>query len=348
MSGLSKPLLTWSDRHGRHDLPWQHERTAYRVWLSEIMLQQTQVQTVIPYFNRFVEAFPDVAQLASAPLDEVLHLWSGLGYYARARNLHRTANTVVDDFGGEFPRDINAMMALPGIGRSTAGAILALVHGDRHPILDGNVKRVLARYHEIAGWPGETRVAKLLWAQAEAQTPNERVDAYTQAIMDLGATLCTRNAPRCPDCPLQGECAAFSHAAQNAYPGRKPRKTLPEKRARCVVARAGDRFLLQRRPLAGIWGGLWSFPELGLDEGVQEWCANRGLTTRDQIVTRSESQHTFTHFRLTITPLEIEVERGAAVMDSEQWLWYNVDEPDRIGLARPVTVMVERGERGNQ
>ena len=237
MPALSKPLLAWFERHGRHDLPWQHDVSAYRVWLSEIMLQQTQVATVIPYFERFTNRFAGVGQLAAAPLDEVLHLWSGLGYYARARNLHRTANVVVADHGGRFPRDIDALLGLPGIGRSTAGAILSLVYGDPHPILDGNVKRVLARYHGIAGWPGETRVANQLWEHAARHTPNARVGEYTQAIMDLGATVCTRSRPRCETCPLRGECVGFATGTQSDFPGRKPRKVLPH--PLCHRARRG-------------------------------------------------------------------------------------------------------------
>lgn len=345
MPSLSKPLLAWFERHGRHDLPWQHDVSAYRVWLSEIMLQQTQVATVIPYFERFTNRFGSVEQLAAAPPDEVLHLWSGLGYYARARNLHRTAELVVTGHGGQFPRDIDALLELPGIGRSTAGAILALVHGDRHPILDGNVKRVLARYHGVAGWPGESKVAKKLWNHAEQHTPTTRVGEYTQAIMDLGATVCTRTRPRCNACPLRHECVGCATGTQTEFPGRKPRKTLPERSTRFVIARCDDRLiLLSRRPPHGVWGGLWSFPELDPADEVTRWCTAHGLRPTGTAIERPALRHTFTHFRLTITPLEIPVEQSASVMDSDRWLWYNVDAPNEVGLAKPVATLLQRAQ----
>lgn len=345
MAALAKPLLEWFARHGRHDLPWQHDVSAYRVWLSEIMLQQTQVATVIPYFERFTGRFADVGQLAAAPLDEVLHLWSGLGYYARARNLHRTSNLVVAEYNGQFPRDIDALLALPGIGRSTAGAILALVYNDPHPILDGNVKRVLARYHGVGGWPGEARVAKTLWKHAAAHTPNKRVGDYTQAIMDLGATVCTRTRPRCDACPLQAACVGFASGRQAEFPGRKPRRVLPERSTRFVIARCdANRFLLSRRPPHGIWGGLWSFPELDPEDNLERWCHGHGLRATGAVIEQPRVRHTFTHFRLTITPLEIAVEQAATVMDSDRWLWYNVDEPNEVGLAKPVAALLQRAQ----
>jgi A/G-specific adenine glycosylase len=222
-------------------LPWQHPAAPYPVWISEIMLQQTQVQAAIPYFEKFMARFPDVHALAAAPVDEVLHIWSGLGYYARARNLHRTAELVVADHGGELPRNIDALMALPGIGRSTAAAILALSFGDRHAILDGNVKRVLCRYHSIEGWPGGSGVAKRLWAIAEAQTPDNDLAAYTQALMDLGATVCTRRQPRCEDCPLNGDCLALAEGREAELPQRKPRKSTPLRHPAAVCFWSGDR-----------------------------------------------------------------------------------------------------------
>ena len=349
MSRLSKPLLDWFDRHGRRDLPWQQDVDDYGVWLSEIMLQQTQVATVIPYFERFTSRYDDVRALAAAPIDAVLHLWSGLGYYARARNLHATANIVATEHDGKFPRDIDALVALPGIGRSTAGAILALTYGDRHPILDGNVKRVLARYFEVAGWPGEARVQRALWEHAEAQTPRQRVAEYTQAVMDLGATVCTARAPRCDACPLVRGCGAHRNGTQTDHPGRKPPKTLPRRQTRFVVVRAADdgAVLLERRPPSGIWGGLWSFPEIDDADDIHAWCASRGFDVASVPIEQDRFRHTFTHFHLEITPVAVTVRRGASVMDSDQWLWYNVDEPPRIGLAKPVLSLLRGSSTQN-
>lgn len=340
---LSEHLLDWFDGHGRHDLPWQRDPTPYRVWVSEIMLQQTQVATVVPYFERFMQQFGSVSELAGAALDEVLHLWSGLGYYARARNLHRAAGVVTTQYAGEFPRDIQVLIDLPGVGRSTAGAILALAHGDRHAILDGNVKRVLARYHEVAGWPGESGVQRELWSLAEAHTPHTRVAAYTQAIMDLGATVCLRSNPQCDRCPLNSGCSAYARGTQTKFPGRKTRKPLPLKHKRFLLARASDgAILLCRRPPAGVWGGLWSFPEIDAAHDVESWCRDLGLERRGEIIERPVLMHTFTHFRLAITPLELAVgDVARAVMDSERWLWYNVNEPARVGLAKPVRQLLQ-------
>ena len=338
MPKLSERLLDWFDHHGRHDLPWQNDPDPYRVWVSEIMLQQTQVTTVIPYFDRFTDRFASVTELARADIDEVLHLWSGLGYYARGRNLHRAANIIVDQHAGICPRNLEALTALPGIGRTTAGAILALSHGDRHAILDGNVKRVLARYHAIAGWPGATQVSKQFWIHAERHTPQHRVADYTQAIMDLGATICVRSKPRCNQCPLQHGCDAYSHQTQDQFPGRKKRRPLPLKHARFVIARTIDgSALLYKRPPVGIWGGLWSFPELEEDEDINNWCRIHNFQQIGKFVEHPILTHTFTHFRLEITPLECTVdEKGRAIMDSDRWLWYNVLEPVRVGLSKPV------------
>jgi A/G-specific adenine glycosylase len=253
-------LLRWWRAHGRHDLPWQRRRTPYRVWISEIMLQQTQVTTVIPYYRGFMARFPNLRALADAPLDEVLHLWSGLGYYARARNLHRAAQLIRDEYGGRFPRRFEQIAALPGIGRSTAGAILALARGERHAILDGNVRRVLARYHAIKGWSGEKRTEARLWALTEQHTPRNNVAAYTQAIMDLGATLCTRTRPRCNECPLASGCRAHALGRETAFPARRPKKARPVRRTRMLLVTCVNRVLLERRPPAGVWGGLWSLP----------------------------------------------------------------------------------------
>ena len=256
-------LVSWFDSSGRHDLPWQHPRSPYRVWLSEIMLQQTQVQTVIPYFERFVAALPDLPSLAAAEPDDVIALWAGLGYYARARNLHKAAQVCVERHDGELPRDFDALAALPGIGRSTAGAILSQAHGLRYAILDGNVKRTLCRFHGIDGWPGSSAVEKKLWELAEAHLPEERLVDYSQAIMDFGATLCTRSDPSCVLCPLQVDCVALQEGRVEQLPESKPGKPLPERRTMMLVLRDLEgRVLLARRPASGVWSGMWSLPEV--------------------------------------------------------------------------------------
>jgi A/G-specific adenine glycosylase len=338
-AGFAPPLLTWFRRHGRHDLPWQRMRTAYRVWISEIMLQQTQVATVIPYYKRFVERFPDVRALADAPLDAVLHAWSGLGYYARARNLHRTAAILRDAHGADFPRDFAAVVALPGIGPSTAGAILALALDERHPILDGNVKRVLARWFGIAGFPGEARVTKLLWSLTDAVTPSAAAADYTQAIMDLGATLCTRTQPACERCPVCAGCVARREGATARLPTPRPRRLRPQRAVFWLVVRRGESVLLEQRPPAGIWGGLWAFPEFAtraLAESMLERI--HGSTTGSGSLSVGPTiNHSFSHFDLAITPLVAELApRAGSVMEGPAQTWYNSREPARVGLAAPV------------
>ncbi|MDQ1342721.1 MAG: A/G-specific adenine glycosylase, partial [Pseudomonadota bacterium] len=266
-------LLAWFETDGRKDLPWQRDPDPYRVWVSEVMLQQTQVAAVIPYFEAFTRRFPDARSLAEARLDEVLHLWSGLGYYARARNLHRAAQAVIDRHSGNFPRDLESVMALPGIGRSTAGAILALSGGERHPILDGNVKRVLARQFGVEGYPGEAAVEACLWALAEACMPYGRLAEYTQAIMDLGATVCTRSRPACLLCPVNDSCVARIESREHQLPTPRPRAARPSRAAWLVVAmRGGHKVLLERRPPSGIWGGLWGLPEFPTRAHALQWC----------------------------------------------------------------------------
>jgi A/G-specific adenine glycosylase len=331
-------VLDWFDRAGRKDLPWQCDPTPYRVWVSEVMLQQTQVQTVIPYFERFVGRFPDVVALAEAPLDAVLHLWSGLGYYARARNLHRAAREIRDRHGGVIPDDLAAVAALPGVGRSTAGAILSLALGQRQPILDGNVKRVLARHFAVAGWPGQAAVAERLWQLAEALTPPLRAGPYNQAMMDLGATLCTRS-PDCPRCPLARSCVAHRQGSVADYPGRKPAKALPVRAARLLIVRDPvGRVLLERRPPAGIWGGLWSLPQLGLGDDPLAWCGDRHLGDEARVSSQwPVRRHTFSHFHLDMHPVEIRLERpGLRALDGDGIVWYKPGDPDALGLAAPI------------
>lgn len=330
-------LLRWFDIHGRHDLPWQHNRTPYRVWLSEIMLQQTQVTTVIPYFQHFVATFPDIASLATAPIDDVLALWSGLGYYARARNLHQAAQRMVEHAAGTMPRDHAELTNLPGIGRSTASAILAQAHDLRHTILDGNVKRVLARYHMVGGWTSNKAVENKLWALAEQHTPHARVRDYTQAIMDLGATVCTRSRPQCAVCPLRTGCQAYATQQVTAFPQTKPSKAVPLRHTVMLVIRDDHgRILLQRRPPTGIWGGLWSLPECAPAEDIHPFCAQQlglAVTTENTMPTFS---HTFSHFVLHITPQLARMQAPLSVMDDTQHAWYNLAQARKLGLPAPV------------
>jgi A/G-specific adenine glycosylase len=296
------------------------------------------VQTVVAYFEAFVERFPDLASLAAASVDDVLALWSGLGYYARARNLHRAARIVVERHGGALPSEHAALMELPGIGRSTAAAILALSSGQRHAILDGNVKRVLARFHAIEGWPGETAVSRRLWAEAEAHTPHERVAAYTQAIMDLGATLCTRARPRCDDCPLGDDCAARRAGNAERLPTPRPRRERPAREVTVVIVRSeSGETLLERRPPAGIWGGLLSLPELAADDDPVSWCRERLGLSPLQTTSLTAVEHAFTHFDLTLKPVQLAIERlPESVMDEDRWLWYKASEPLPGGIAAPI------------
>jgi A/G-specific adenine glycosylase len=296
-------LLGWFDRHGRKDLPWQTQPTPYRVWVSEIMLQQTQVATVIPYYQRFMERFPGLRDLAEAPLEEVLRHWAGLGYYARARNLHRAAQVLHLHHAGNFPEDPSQLCALPGIGRSTAGAILSMGMGIRAPILDGNVKRVLSRVAAVEGWPGEAQTARKLWKISEDFTPNIRVGEYTQAIMDLGATLCTPRRPACTRCPLRTDCRAYRLNATETLPVPRPKRRKPVRRCFMLALKNDEgAFCLQKRPPAGIWGGLWSFPDFEPEAELIAWCRSKGIdaSTLERL---PERRHTFTHFHLDYVPV---------------------------------------------
>jgi A/G-specific adenine glycosylase len=339
---LAPALLDWWDRHGRKDLPWQRDPTPYRVWVSEIMLQQTQVATVLRYYDAFIAAFPDVRALADAEPDAVLHRWSGLGYYARARNLHRAARVVRDEHGGVIPADFATLATLPGIGRSTAGAILCLSGHQRHPILDGNVKRVLARVFHVAGYPGESAVARQLWVLAEQCTPTDRVANYTQAIMDLGASLCARRRPACALCPLAPGCLAHRAGVAGQLPARKPPRARPRKATVVMLCvRPDGAVLLERRPEAGIWGGLWGLPETTSIEAVAGWCATAfGAAPASQRV-RPVYKHGFSHFDLDMIPVELRVDAAPArVMEGERWLWYKTDTPAQIGLAAPIAKLL--------
>ncbi|MGB5606794.1 MAG: A/G-specific adenine glycosylase [Gammaproteobacteria bacterium] len=337
-------VLDWYVQHGRSDLPWQEDPTPYRVWISEIMLQQTQVATVVPYYLRFMARFPDVGALARASLDQVLHQWSGLGYYARARHLHAAAGIIAERFGGHFPVRFDDVLALPGIGKSTAGAILSLACAQRHPILDGNVKRVLARFHTIDGWTGHAPVQKVLWALAEQYTPHTRVDEYTQAMMDLGATVCTRSRPLCGECPLQMECRACTSGRQADYPAPRPRRDLPVRQTRMLLVRnSNNEVLLEKRPPAGIWGGLWSFPEMAVSDPVDAWC-NRTMGIEVQGLEQwPVVRHTFSHFHLDITPVVVTAGKCVArIMEADDRLWYNTDCQAERGFAAPVDKLLKR------
>jgi A/G-specific adenine glycosylase len=341
-SRFSTLLLSWHAQHGRHDLPWQQDKSAYRVWVSEIMLQQTQVTTVIPYFERFMQRFPDVQTLADAAEDEVLHHWTGLGYYARARNLHRTARIVRGDYAGEFPRDAAALSSLPGIGRSTAGAICAIAYNHRSAILDGNVKRVLSRFHAIDTTARPAEALKQLWEIAEAQTPNDSCDAYTQAIMDLGATVCTRSRPACALCPLANDCRARAEGHPERFPGRKATRAVPVRQCQLLVIRnkAGD-YLLEKRPPTGIWGGLWSFPQIDHDEDAVMMCDRIVGSAPDSVQRGATFRHTFSHFHLDATPVFLEVHGSAPhISDDSRLLWYRLGARE-LGFAAPVKRLLD-------
>jgi len=337
-------LLSWYDQHGRRDLPWQIDINPYRVWVSEIMLQQTQVTTVIPYYENFLTRFPTVETLAAASRDEVLHHWTGLGYYARARNLHKTAQAVVDDNNGVFPNTLDNLQALPGIGRSTAAAILSISQGGRAPILDGNVKRSLARFHAVPGYPGDAEPQRLLWKHAESHTPTVRVADYTQAIMDLGATLCTRTQPRCDTCPVAARCLAQLSRETDRYPGRKPKKVKPVRAARLFLfTTPNDGCLLEQRPSDGIWGGLWTPPERAADAEVESVCREFAIDYNDIETSRSGDvfRHTFTHFHLDIEPVYVHLTHAPiTVQDNDRIRWYRADTQDVIGLSAPAVKLL--------
>ncbi|MCD2449702.1 A/G-specific adenine glycosylase [Methylicorpusculum oleiharenae] len=339
-SVFQRKLLDWFDLNGRKDLPWQQPVTAYRVWLSETMLQQTQVSTVIPYFLKFVDRFPEVDDLASASLDSVLQMWSGLGYYARARNLHQSARII--QASGRFPDNFDSLIQLPGIGQSTAGAILSIAFQNSHPILDGNVKRVLARFEGVSGWPGTSVTAKQLWTVSAYYTPKERVADYTQAIMDLGATVCTRSKPDCVRCPLHTDCYARLNGTVALLPAPKPAKKLPVKHLYFLYLTDGSgHTLLEQRPLSGIWGGLWSFPEFESVTAAHKWC----LCQQISIIKSEclpEQRHTFSHFHLNYIPLRITTDNHKHfVMEANRLVWYKNPQIKLLGLAAPIQRLLE-------
>lgn len=334
MKSFATRLIEWQEHHGRHTLPWQKSRDPYRIWLSEIMLQQTQVATVIPYYSRFLARFPNLSALANASEDEVLSYWSGLGYYARARNLRRAAQRIVREFGGKFPTDVLTVESLPGIGRSTAAAIAVFAFGKKQAILDGNVKRVLCRYFGIAGFPGDKEVEEALWRKSESLLPPRDIAAYIQGLMDLGAMVCARRQPQCSSCPLNSDCVAFASGRIEELPARRSRSKLSGKQTQWLVLIARGQVLLEKRPPVGVWGSLWCFPELPLATDAETWCAERyGALAGDSM---NPFQHGFTHFTLTITPLVFNVKSARTCAQEPGTVW--LDIPDAIRAAIPAPV----------
>jgi len=335
---FGQQVVSWYHQQGRKHLPWQQNKTPYRVWISEIMLQQTQVATVIPYYQRFMASFPTITDLANAEEDVVLHHWTGLGYYARARNLHKAAKIMTRDYAGQFPIDIEQVIALPGIGRSTAGAILSLSLKQHHPILDGNVKRVLARSYLVEGYNGLSKFDKALWQLSEQLTPSIETDSFNQAMMDLGATVCTRSKPRCELCPVELSCLAKAGDQQMNFPQKKPKKKIPEKKTIMVIPRLRDnqqnQVLMEKRPPTGIWGGLWCFhevTELGEIDDLMKGLSLKALSSQ----TLPEFRHTFSHFHLDITPVVIDcLQLGLTeINEPNQQKWYDLHQGLSVGLA---------------
>ncbi len=337
---FSQRIVAWQRTHGRHDLPWQNTRDAYRIWLSEIMLQQTQVATVLPYYARFLERFPTVAALAAAPEDEVMALWAGLGYYSRARNLHAAAKQVVTQHGGVFPADVTLLADLPGVGRSTAAAIAAFAYDVVAPILDGNVKRVLARHAGVDGFPGAGPVEKMLWRHAEERLPagRDNMVAYTQGLMDLGATLCSRTDPTCLLCPVAADCSARISGRTADIPAARPSRVLPQRTQRYLLARHGDQVLLVKRPSPGIWGGLWCLPELGDAEDAKAVARLRfGVSRAGSACELPVIEHAFTHFRLSLRVTELPVSKVEASANSPGTLWLAGDDLRNAALPKPIS-----------
>jgi len=333
---FAERVVAWQRTQGRHDLPWQNTRDPYRIWLSEVMLQQTQVATVIPYFERFVRALPDLQSLAAAPLERVLELWSGLGYYSRARNLHACAQRIVARHDGVFPRTALLVAELPGIGPSTANAICSFAYGARLPILDGNVKRVLARHAGIEGFPGERAVEVRLWDIASERLAVTDVEAYTQGMMDLGATICVRARPLCAACPVAADCVARTTGRAHLLPSPRPRKPVPQRAVTMLLALRHESVLLERRPPTGIWGGLWSLPEIPAAMALEEFCRTRYSAEVDVGQALGPIEHGFTHFRLTITPQPCRVVRWTDAVNEANTLWLPLADVDGAALPAPI------------
>jgi A/G-specific adenine glycosylase len=333
---FSSRLIAWQKIHGRHDLPWQNTQDPYAIWVSEIMLQQTQVAAVIGYYAKFMARFPDIASLASATQEEVLQHWSGLGYYSRARNLHNAAQTIMDEHDGQFPQDFEQIQTLSGIGRSTAAAIASFAFQQNQTILDGNVKRVLARHYVIEGWTGTPKIEKQLWTLAESLVPEQGMVAYTQGLMDLGATICTRSKPKCEICPLKKSCQAFAENKTKDLPTPKPKKTIPQKQTTMLLILNGNEVMLEKRPSSGIWGGLWSLPEISMQDIASEVALRKfGLDVEAEEPLES-IQHVFTHFKLEILPQPLSVTNRPLQTNMPNTIWLPIE--DAIGAALPTPV----------
>jgi A/G-specific adenine glycosylase len=342
---FAEKLIAWQREHGRHDLPWQQTRDPYAVWVSEIMLQQTQVSAVIGYYGRFMERFPTVASLAEASQDDVMQHWSGLGYYSRARNLHHAAQTIMREHGGHFPQDFNQIQTLKGIGRSTAAAISVFSFQQRQTILDGNVKRVLSRLHAVDGWPGLPKVEKRLWDLAESLLPTQNLPAYIQGLMDFGATLCTRSKPRCTDCPMQTQCLAYQQQKVSQLPVSKPRKAIPEKQTTMLMLMDAGEILLEKRPNQGIWGGLWSLPEVTSTQiPVQQVQEKYGMQA-ESLNELPVLWHTFTHFKLEITPQSLQL-IGKRPLASAGLIWLPVADAISAAVPTPVRTLLKALKQG--
>lgn len=307
------------------------------------MLQQTQVKTVIPYYLKFMHQYPDIADLAQAQQDDVLHLWTGLGYYARARNLHKTAQIIHNDYAGQFPASSEILQSLPGIGRSTAGAILSFANGQHHAILDGNVKRIIARHYLVQGWSGHSKTQKELWSLAEKITPQEHCDSFNQAMMDLGSSLCSRSRPQCLQCPLNTTCKAYQQDLTSKYPHPKVKKVKPEKSAYFLMLTTNNNdLLLEKRPEQGIWGGLWSFPQCQTIEEIEQWLNKHHYQSINKMEFLPQFQHTFSHFHLYIRPVKIQLKKTTQIMDDNHFIWYSLLKPLKVGLPAPIKQLISQ------
>jgi A/G-specific adenine glycosylase len=336
MSDFASRLITWQKMHGRHDLPWQNTSEPYAIWVSEIMLQQTQVSSVIGYYRKFMQRFPNIASLALATQEDVLQHWSGLGYYSRARNLHHAATIIMEQYHGKFPQDFAIIQTLPGIGRSTAAAIASFAFNQIQTILDGNVKRVLARHFLVEGWPSSPKVEKDLWRLAEELLPEQDMVAYTQGLMDLGATLCSRSKPQCSNCPLMKTCAAYQHNRVTELPTPKPRKVIPEKFTTMLILQHDDEVLLEKRPPTGIWGGLWSFPETDVKLGFETIILNQFAMIAETSQPLPALSHAFTHFKLHIQPQPMQVLTVSPNICEPKYVWLSIDDAIGAAISTPI------------